>query len=49
VFTVDGFERASVDRFWMGVDDADPRYDDRVAEELVRAGALRTHRLGGLP
>jgi hypothetical protein len=49
VFTVDGFERASVDRFWLGVDGADPLYDDGVGEELVRAGAVRAHRLGGPP
>jgi hypothetical protein len=49
VFEVDGFERASVDRFWLGVDDADPRFDERVADELTRLGALRTARLGGTP
>jgi hypothetical protein len=30
---VDGFERASIDTFWVGVDDRDPRFD---AEELAR-------------
>jgi hypothetical protein len=50
VFAVDGFERASVDRFWLGVDDADPYFDERVGEELVAGlGALRSARVGGGP
>jgi hypothetical protein len=47
VFEVDGFERASVDRFWLGVDDTDPEFDDGVRDELTRLGALRCVRLGG--
>lgn len=46
VFEVEGFERASIDRFWIGIDDSDPVYDDRVGEELLRLGALRCHRIG---
>jgi hypothetical protein len=49
VFTVDGFERASVDRFWLGVDGDDPRYSDALAEDLAALGALRTVRLGDVP
>ena len=49
VFDVDGFERASVDRFWLGVDDADPRFDPAVSDDLSRLGALRCARLGGEP
>jgi hypothetical protein len=30
---VEGFQRASIDTFWVGVDDRDPRFD---AEELTR-------------
>jgi len=42
VFAVEGFERASIDRFWLGVDAGDPRFDrDATAAELRAAGALR--------
>jgi hypothetical protein len=42
VFEVPGFERASIDRFWLGVDETDPRFDrDRTAAELIELGALR--------
>ncbi len=27
VFEVEGFESASIDRFWLGIDAADPRFD----------------------
>ncbi|HLK36911.1 MAG TPA: DUF3341 domain-containing protein [Polyangiaceae bacterium] len=47
VFEVDGFERASVDRFWIGVDDADPRFDADLPEQLASMGALRCARLPG--
>ena len=46
LFEVNGFERASVDRFWIGVEADDPRFDDRVREELEAAGALRCERIG---
>jgi hypothetical protein len=49
VFEVDGFERASVDRFWLGVDDRDPRYGEHLHDALSTLGALRTVRLGGTP
>lgn len=47
MFEVDGFERASVDRFWIGVDASDPRFDERVGEVLEASGALRCRRIGG--
>jgi hypothetical protein len=47
LFEVEGFDRASVDRFFIGVDQADPRFDERVREELTALGALRCERLGG--
>jgi hypothetical protein len=46
VFEIDGFERATVDRFWIGVDEADPRFEEGVADTLLRMGALRCERLG---
>lgn len=46
LFEVEGFDRASVDRFWIGVDADDPRFDDGVAERLASLGALRCARLG---
>jgi hypothetical protein len=42
VFEVDGFERASIDRFWLAVDAAPPPADrDRITTALEAAGALR--------
>jgi hypothetical protein len=42
IFEVEGFERATIDRFFLGVDAADPRYrPDRLAALLPRLGALR--------
>jgi hypothetical protein len=46
VFEVEGFESASVDRFWLGVDDDDPRFDDGLSRELATMGALRCARVG---
>jgi ActD protein len=46
LFEVPGFERASVDRFWIGVDQSDPRFDGRVQGELEGLGALRCERIG---
>jgi Protein of unknown function (DUF3341) len=46
MFEIDGFERASIDRFWIGVDARDPRFDDRVREVLESSGALRCERVG---
>ncbi len=45
VFEVEGFERATVDRFWIGIDEADPRFDERVRESLLQLGALRCERI----
>ena len=49
IFEVEGFERASVDRFWLGVDDDDPALDDTLGGELTRLGALRWARLEAMP
>jgi hypothetical protein len=46
VFDVEGFERATVDRFWLGIDSTDPADDQRWSDELTRMGALRCHRVG---
>lgn len=45
-FEIEGFDRASVDRFWLGVDGSDPVFDDRVIGELSQMGALRCERVG---
>lgn len=48
LFDVEGFESASIDRFWIGVDDGDPRFDgESVRLELERLGARRFARIGG--
>jgi Protein of unknown function (DUF3341) len=49
VFEIDGFERATIDRFWLAVAVGDPALDrarDTIA--LEGAGALRVLWLGGL-
>jgi hypothetical protein len=46
VFEIEGFERAMIDRFWIGVDDSDPAYTERLAEDLTEMGALRCERIG---
>lgn len=43
VFDVEGFERASIDRFWLGIDAADPTLlRGRAERDLRELGALRT-------
>ena len=46
VFEIEGFERAMIDRFWIGVDDTDPAFTEQVSEELTEMGALRWERIG---
>jgi hypothetical protein len=48
VFEVDGFERASIDRFWLAVGVGDRELDrSRDSAALQNAGALRVVWLGG--
>lgn len=49
VFEVPGFSRASIDRFWIGVDESDPRLDDHLSERLLGMGALRCERMENSP
>jgi Alternative complex III, ActD subunit len=49
LFQVDGFERATVDRFWLAVGDKDPRLElARTANELRAMGAARVAPFGRL-
>ncbi len=42
LFDVAGFERASLDRFWLGVDERDPAFDrEALARALSELGAIR--------
>jgi hypothetical protein len=42
VFDVEGFERASLDRFWLGVDARDPAFDpEALSRALSELGAIR--------
>jgi len=42
VFDVEGFARASIDRFWVGVDDRDPQYNPVDLERALHdLGALK--------
>jgi hypothetical protein len=44
VFDVAGFGRASIDRFWVGIDDRDPRYDEaQIERDLRDLGAASIH------
>jgi hypothetical protein len=46
VFEIDGFERATVDRYWLAVDAADPRFaPDRTVRELEALAPLRVVQL----
>lgn len=49
VFEIEGFDRASVDRYWLGIDEADPRFDVGVRDSLLAFGALRCERLEAEP
>jgi hypothetical protein len=44
VFDVDGFRRAGIDRFWVGVDDRDPQYNEvQLRRDLADVGASVIH------
>lgn len=48
VFEIDGFERATLDRFWITIGAGDRELDrERATRALEDAGALRTIWLGG--
>ncbi len=50
VFEVEGFERATIDRFWLAIDRGDAALDrTRTAAVLETAGALRVVWLGEAP
>jgi Protein of unknown function (DUF3341) len=42
-----GFERTSIDRFWIGVSDTGALNDASLPDELQQIGALRVHRFTG--
>ncbi len=45
VFDVEGFERASIDRFWVGVDVRDPMYNPvQLERDFAELGAIRVAR-----
>ena len=46
MFEVEGFERATIDRFFLAVGKDDPAYDEaELPSVLARAGALRISRI----
>ena len=50
VFEIDGFERASVDRYWVAVDERDPLFDpDRTRSALADLDPLRIVPLPEVP
>jgi hypothetical protein len=47
VFEVPGFERATIDRFWLGVDATDTKFDlDRTRAELLDTAPVRVELAG---
>lgn len=49
VFEVEGFERASIDRFWIAVERDDPKFDvARIEEDLLKLEALRVVAVGSV-
>lgn len=47
VFAVPGFDRASIDRFWISIDVRDPKFDrDQTAADLTDAGAVNVEYTG---
>ena len=47
LFEVDGFERATIDRFFLSLDRRDPRFAlDGSARDLAALGALRVVAIG---
>ena len=50
LFDVEGFERASIDRFWLGVDQRDPAFDpEALSRILTELGALYIAYAGARP
>ena len=50
VFEIDGFERVTIDRYWLGIDARDPRIADQgLHDELNAAGATRIVRTRRCP
>ena len=37
VFEIDGFESASIDRFWLGIDASDPKFDRSATRSHLEA------------
>ncbi len=44
VFTLDGFERTTLDRYWLGIDHRDAKLDDEALAGLADLGAIVVHR-----
>jgi hypothetical protein len=45
IFETPGFERATIDRFWLAVDARDPAFDaDEIVDLFGNTGALSIHR-----
>ena len=46
IFDVPGFESASIDRHWIGIDDGDPKFDEeRAKRDLAEVGGTRITRV----
>ena len=48
VFTLDGFERTTLDRYWLGIDHTDAKLDDEALAALADLGAVVVHRSSDL-
>jgi hypothetical protein len=48
VFEVDGFERTTIDRYWIGIDESDAAFVPDVGEALEAQGAIGVRRAPSL-
>jgi hypothetical protein len=49
IMDVEGFERTSLDRFWLGIDDVESVFNRELPERLRAMGAVALRTVGGEP
>jgi hypothetical protein len=49
IMDVEGFERTSLDRFWIGIDDVESAFNAELPARLTAMGAVALHVVGGDP
>ena len=46
---IDGIQRVTTDRYWLGIDPGEPAYDPHVVDEMHGLGAVEVRRVEGVP